>query len=195
MKRIRLPGPATGLSIGLFGGSFNPAHEGHQLVAKTALARLHLDAVWWLVARGNPMKSDHGDPAARLRSAEALTVGFRMRVSDVESRMGLTYSADTIRALRRAAPHTRFVWLMGADNVSRFHMWKDWKTIARCVPIAIIARPGVRISKATVFARQFARARLPERDAASLATRTAPAWIYLRARENSASSTRLRAQA
>ncbi len=194
MNRIRLPGPASGLSIGLFGGSFNPAHEGHRLVARTALVRLRLDAVWWLVARGNPMKSEHGDYETRLRSAARLAGGRRMRVSDLERQLGLTYSADTISTLRRAVPQGRFVWLMGADNLRQFHRWKDWEAIALSVPIAIIGRPGSRISKATAFARRFASARLPEREAPCLAGRTAPAWVYLRARENSTSSTGLRAR-
>ncbi|OYX30462.1 MAG: nicotinic acid mononucleotide adenylyltransferase, partial [Caulobacterales bacterium 32-69-10] len=117
MKRARLPGPAKGLAIGLLGGSFNPAHEGHLLVAETAMKRLKLDQVWWVVARGNPLKSDHGAYAARLASARTMARGAGMRVSDIEAQLGLTYSIDTLRALRKAAPETRFVWLMGADNL------------------------------------------------------------------------------
>lgn len=194
MIRPRLPGPAKGLAIGLFGGSFNPAHEGHLLVAETALRRLKLDEVWWIVARGNPLKSDHGEYAARLASARAIARGAGMRVTDIEAQLGLTYSIDTLRALRKAAPEARFVWLMGADNLAGFPRWKSWEDIARSVPIAVIGRPGARITRATAFARKFARHRLPEADAATLSQARAPAWVYIRVRENAISSTALRAR-
>ena len=192
MKRPRLPGPASGLAIGLFGGSFNPAHEGHLLVAQTALKRLKLDEVWWIVARGNPLKSDHGDYAERLASARDRASGAGMQVTDIEQQLGLTYSVDTLRALIRAAPDARFVWLMGADNLSGFHRWKHWQEIARTVPIAVIGRPGARLVRASYFSRRFAGARLPENRAGTLARMPAPAWTYIRVRENPASSTALR---
>lgn len=195
MKRARLPGPARGLAIGLFGGSFNPAHEGHLLVAQTALKRLKLDEVWWIVARGNPLKSDHGEYAARLDSARAVARGAGMKVTAIENDLGLTYSIDTVRTLRKAAPETRFVWLMGADNLSSFHRWKSWEEIARLLPIAVIARPGARITKASAFSRKFSAARLPEAEAPSLSQTTAPAWVYIRTRESAASSTALRSRA
>ena len=192
MTRPRLPGPARGLAIGLMGGSFNPAHEGHLHVAETALKRLRLDAVWWLVARGNPLKSEHGPYADRLASARDLARRPRMLVSDIEKVLGLTYSADTISVLLAAAPSARFVWVIGADNLQTFHQWKDWEGIAARLPIAVIARPGARISRASPFARKFAYARIPEVSAPLLAHSPAPAWVYLRARENAASSTALR---
>lgn len=192
MIRPRMPGPAKGLAIGLFGGSFNPAHAGHLLVAETARKRLSLDQVWWIVARGNPLKSDHGAYAARLTSARAIARSAGMRVTDLEAQLGLTYSIDTLRALQKAAPDARFVWLMGADNLAGFQRWKDWEEIARSVPIAVIGRPGARITRATAFARKFARHRLPETSAAALSRAGAPAWVYIRVRENPLSSTALR---
>lgn len=194
MTRAQLPGPAKGLAIGLLGGSFNPAHEGHLLAAETAMKRLKLDQVWWVVARGNPLKSDHGDYAARLASARAIAKGPAMRVTDIEARLGLIYSIDTLHALRNAAPEARFVWLMGADNLAGFSRWKNWQEIAQIVPIAVIGRPGARITRATAFARKFARCRLPEAEAAKLAHASAPAWVYIRVRENPLSSTALRGQ-
>ena len=175
------------------GGSFNPAHDGHLHVAETALRRLRLDAVWWLVARGNPLKSEYGSYADRLTSARRLASRPRMHVSDIEAALGLTYSADTIAALQATAPSAQFVWIMGADNLRNFHQWKDWEAIAARLPVAVLARPGARISKASPFARKFASARIPETDAPALARTPAPAWVYLRARESAASSTALRA--
>ncbi|MBY9066057.1 nicotinate (nicotinamide) nucleotide adenylyltransferase [Hyphomonas sp. WL0036] len=195
MTRARLPGSGRGLAIGLFGGSFNPAHAGHLLVAETALVRLDLDAVWWIVARGNPIKSDHGDYSARFASAQKLAGRRHLRATDIEAQLSLTYSVDTISALKKAAPQTRFVWLMGADNLSSFHRWKDWEKIAGMLPIAVIARPGARISKATPFSRKFAAARIPEARARDLSRMIAPAWTYIRVRENPVSSTALRAKA
>lgn len=193
MRRTTLPGPARGLAIGLMGGSFNPAHEGHLHVAETALKRLRLNAVWWIVARGNPLKSDHGSYADRIASARGIANRQKMYVSDIEVELGLTYSADTIATLQAALPSARFVWIMGADNLKTFHKWKDWEAIAARLPMAFIARPGARISKAAPFARKFSHARLRECDGPALARMAAPAWVYLRARESAASSTALRA--
>ncbi len=194
MRRVILPGPANGLAIGLLGGSFNPAHEGHLHVAETAMRRLRLDAVWWIVARGNPLKAEHGDFDARLASARAVAGRHRHHVSDIERVLGRTYSIETIRALKARAPLARFVWLMGGDNVSGFHRWKAWREIAREVPIAIVARPGSRLSKASGFARKFARFHVQEEMAGRLDRLSPPAWVYLRAREHAATSTALRAR-
>lgn len=193
MTRPSLPGPANGRRIGLLGGSFNPAHEGHLHVAASALKRLRLDAVWWIVARGNPLKSEHGSFGDRLASARAMAAAPGMDVTDIERQLDLTYTIDTLRALQEAAPEARFVWLMGADSAATFHLWKDWETIAARMPIAVVSRPGTRLSRALPFTRQFAEARLPERDAARLADCDAPAWVYLRGPGNPLSSTALRA--
>jgi nicotinate-nucleotide adenylyltransferase len=190
--RARLPGPARGLRIGLFGGSFNPAHAGHRHVADTALKRLRLDAVWWIVARGNPLKSGHGSFNERVTSARKTAAGPRQRVSDIEARLGLTYTVDTLAALQRAAPGAHFVWIMGADSAASFHLWKDWRRLAASIPIAIIARPDTRMSRASPFTSRFVRSRIAERSAARLPFLPAPAWVYLRARENPLSSTELR---
>ena len=184
--------PGLGQRIGLFGGSFNPAHEGHMHVAATALERLNLDWVWWIVARGNPLKSDHGDFSARLASAKAIADHPRMRVLDIEHRHELTYSIDTITRFQQRNQTTRFVWLMGGDNLEHFHKWKDWEGIAARAPIAVIARPGAEPGK-SFFETRFADVRLPEEDAVTLADRPAPVWTYLTGEMVNASSTEIRA--
>jgi nicotinate-nucleotide adenylyltransferase len=190
-----LPGPAAGLRIGLLGGSFNPAHSGHAHIAKVALQRLQLDWVWWLVARGNPHKTAHGDFATRFASAKACARHPRMIVSAFEADAGYTYTRDTLAALQARAPTTHFVWLMGADNLRGFHRWTGWHDIAARVPIAVIARPGYGLKARTApFARCYARARLAEPQARQLATLAAPAWTYLKAPFNVQSSTLLRQQ-
>lgn len=133
-------GPLTGL----LGGSFNPAHRGHRRVTLFAIAALGLDEAWWLVSPGNPLKPAAGMAplAARLASAKAISRRAPIRATAIEQQLGTRYTVDTLRALKRRYPKRRFVWLMGADNLAQFHRWKDWRAIAREMPIAVIARPG-----------------------------------------------------
>ena len=180
-----------GQRIGLFGGSFNPAHEGHMHVAMTALRQLQLDWVWWIVARGNPLKSSHGSFNDRLASARMVAKSPRMKVLDIEARLGLTYTADTLAALKVRNRTSRFVWIMGSDNLDNFHHWRDWQTIGQTVPIAIVARPGGRPGNSP-FERRFRNARCPSDCATILANSKTPAWLFLNAPLNRQSSTKLR---
>lgn len=146
MTFLRPPGPvAPGLKIGLLGGSFNPAHEGHRHVADTAIKRLGLNYVWFLVAPQNPLKPVAGmmPLCHRLATAQALAGGDpRLVVSDFERTIGSRYTIDTIKALNARFPLVHFVWLMGSDNLEQFHRWRRWKEIAARLPIAVILRPG-----------------------------------------------------
>jgi nicotinate-nucleotide adenylyltransferase len=141
---IRPPGPVgPGLTIGLLGGSFNPAHEGHRYVSEVARKALDLDAVWWLVTPGNPLKRASELADLLTRAALARKVAPRRDiVTGMEGILGTHYTIDTLRALRRRFPATRFVWLMGSDNLAAFGHWKDWAAIARQVPIVVVRRPG-----------------------------------------------------
>ena len=132
------------MRIGLLGGSFNPPHEGHALITRLALRRLALDRVWWLVTPGNPLKSLTGLPAlkARVEAARRLDVGPRVVVTDIEAQIGSRFTYDTLLWLRQRAPGVHFVWIMGADNLRQFHLWRDWRRIAELVPIAVVDRPG-----------------------------------------------------
>jgi len=190
-----LPPAGRGQRIGLFGGSFNPPHEGHLHVVRTALARLDLDRVWILVTPGNPLK-DHGDLGAlgaRVEAARALFADPRVSVTDIETRAGLVYSRDTVRYLTRRDPSARFVWLMGADNLAHFHRWQDWERIAWTLPIAVIDRPGASFAPLSSPAAQtLAFARVPETRAAVLADLAPPAWVFLHSRQMPHSSTALR---
>lgn len=132
------------MRIGLLGGSFNPAHGGHRAISLLAMHALELDAVWWLVSPGNPLKPKAGMAplVARLASAQAITRGTRIRATTIEAELGTIYTVDTLAALVRRFPQHRFIWLMGADNLKQFHQWRNWRKIARTMPIAVIARPG-----------------------------------------------------
>jgi nicotinate-nucleotide adenylyltransferase len=186
-----------GMSVGLFGGSFNPAHDGHAHVAETALQRLDLDRVVWLVSPQNPLKeaAQTAPLAERMASARSVAPGPRMIVSDFETRAGTRWTIDTLRALKARHPGVRFVWLMGSDNLESFHRWRGWTDIIRMMPVAVVARPGSLLeSRAAPAARRFAGHRVSSREARLLARMEAPAWTYLRAPLNPSSSTALRAK-
>lgn len=191
-----LPPASTRQRIGLFGGSFDPPHEGHMHVAETALKRLGLDQVWWFPTPGNPLKSPPGEYEARLAGVQILTARNKaMRVSDIEQRAHIYYTVDLARLLRAHCQQARLVWIMGSDSLMTFHRWKEWKALAQTLPIAVIARPGATLAARTShFAKVFAEARLPRRMSWQLPLQQAPAWTYLTAPLNAASSTVLRAK-
>lgn len=131
-------------SVGLLGGSFNPAHAGHRHISVEALRRLGLDEVWWLVSPLNPLKDAAGMAplAARVASAAAVARQRHIHVTNLELRLGTRFAVDTVAALQRRYPNVRFIWLMGADNLAQFHRWSRWRGLAARVPIAVLARPG-----------------------------------------------------
>ena len=181
--------------IGLLGGSFNPAHGGHRRISLFARRALGLDAVWWLVSPGNPLKPRAGMAplAARLGSARKQARRAPIVPTAIERELGTRFTLDTLRALRRRYPKARFVWLMGSDNLAQFHRWRRWREIARTMPIAVIARPGYDArAAASPAAAWLGRYR---RSAASLKHRagwSAPALIYLRFDPDFRSATALR---
>jgi nicotinate-nucleotide adenylyltransferase len=185
------------MRIGLLGGSFNPPHEGHALITRLALRRLGLDRVWWLVTPGNPLKSLTGLPAlkARVEAARRLDVGPRVVVTDIEAQIGSPFTYDTLLWLRQRAPGVHFVWIMGADNLRQFHLWRHWRRIAELVPIAVVDRPGSTLTAISSPAgAALAAFRVPERDAAHFATMRPPALLFLHGPRSRLSSTALRAE-
>jgi nicotinate-nucleotide adenylyltransferase len=184
-------------SVGLLGGSFNPAHAGHRHIAELALKLLGLDEVWLLVSPQNPLKPVAGMAAAaqRLASARA-SVGRhpRLRATAIEQALGTRYTADTLAALRRRFPLTRFVWLMGADNLLQLSRWERWTDIFGAAPVAILDRgPYSLKALAAKAAHRFARNRVDAAGAHGLAQRTPPAWVFLHTRLHPASATAIRA--
>ncbi|MBD3847139.1 nicotinate-nucleotide adenylyltransferase [Bosea sp. SSUT16] len=198
MEHLRLPPFAPGLRIGLFGGTFNPAHDGHRMASVTALQRLQLDRIWWLVTPGNPLKNNSNLPslAERIRFGRKLADHARIHVTGIEARLRTRYTADTLRALKRRCPGVRFVWIMGSDNLASFHRWNEWRAIARMMPIAVVDRPGSTHSAiASPAANWMSRWRIPESEGAALARIHPPAWVFLHGRRSDLSSTKLRRQA
>ncbi len=183
------------MAVGLYGGSFNPVHAGHLHVARTALRRLGLDRVVWLVSPQNPLKPSAGtaDLDARVAETRLSAHGPSMIVSDIERRIGTRYTLDTVRWLKARFPGVRFVWIMGADSLAGFHHWRGWADLAKEVPVVVISRPGAATrSRFSPVARRFAGSRLAPGAAGTLAARTPPAWIYLPAPFHAVSSTALR---
>jgi nicotinate-nucleotide adenylyltransferase len=184
-----------GMTVGLYGGSFNPAHEGHAHVAETALTRLGLDRLIWLVSPQNPLKSGHETEALerRIAAVRRYAASPSMIVADAETRMGSQYTIDTVRVLKARFPGVRFVWVMGADSLASFHRWRGWTQIMSQLPVAVVSRPWTGLkSRFSPAARRFAHARIPAAAARTLPYRTAPAWVYLPGPLSFASSTALR---
>ncbi|MFP1630763.1 nicotinate-nucleotide adenylyltransferase [Zhengella sp. ZM62] len=195
---LRMPATAPGLRVGLFGGSFNPPHAGHALVAEIALRRLALDQLWWIVTPGNPLKDNANlaPLAQRVAASEAVKPGPKVKVTAFEAAHSVRYTADTLALVKARKPGVRFVWIMGADNLRSFHRWQRWREIARTFPIAVIDRPGDTLSfLSSRMAKTFAGARIDEADAPRLAFLDPPAWTFIHGPRSSMSSTQLRAQA
>ncbi len=192
---LRMPHVERGMAVGIFGGSFNPPHAGHALVAEISLRRLRLDQLWWLVTPGNPLKDvkELAPLARRLAQSEAITPDPRIKVTAFEAAHRIRYTADTLELATRRNPGVNFVWIMGADSLAGFHRWQRWRDIMAIMPIAVIDRPGATLSfLSSVTAKAFSRARIDEDQAARLARTPAPAWTFIHGPRSSLSSTALR---
>jgi nicotinate-nucleotide adenylyltransferase len=184
------------MRVGLLGGSFNPAHEGHRHVAETAMRRLRLDQVWLLVSPGNPLKPANGmaSPAQRLASARGIADGRRIVATAVEAHLHTRYTVDTLRKLKIRFPRTRFVWLMGADNLVQLPAWNAWMDISRHTLFAVLPRPTYNPrALAGQAAQRLRRNRRLARNAPALAGMAVPAWVFLTVRQNTISATEIRA--
>jgi nicotinate-nucleotide adenylyltransferase len=195
---LTMPHVEPGMVVGLFGGSFNPPHEGHRLVAEIAIRSLGLDQLWWMVTPGNPLKSRRqlAPLNERIVQSEILFPNPKIRVTAFELTLGSTYTAQVLAHVKARHPDVHFVWIMGADNLRDFHRWQNWQAIARTFPIAVIDRPGSTLSfLSSKMARTFDYARVEERAAGRLALMPAPAWTFIHGPRSPLSSTALRRQA
>jgi len=190
------PGPIAtpGQRIGLLGGSFDPPHEGHVHITRWALRTLGLDAVWWLVSPGNPLKRNGPAPIGRrVAACRRLVRHPRVHVTDIEAHLGTRYTADTLAHLSARYPGVRLVWLMGSDNLASFHRWERWDRIMAHHPVAVLSRPGRQVlASLSPAGRRFARWRLPQHAARLVAAGPAPRWTLLTGPMSGASSTAIR---
>jgi nicotinate-nucleotide adenylyltransferase len=196
-RYLRMPHVERGMQVGLFGGSFNPPHAGHALVADIALRRLALDQLWWMVTPGNPLKSvrELAPLAERLRLSEAIARNPRIKVTAFEAAYHVRYTSDTLALVREKNPGVDFVWIMGADSLRDFHRWQRWREIMMTFPIAVIDRPGSTLSfLSSVVAKAFDHARVDEAYAPRLAHMRAPAWTFIHGPRSLLSSSAIRRQ-
>lgn len=192
--RYELPYARAGQVIGLLGGSFDPAHEGHAHITREALKRFGLDQVWWLVSPGNPLKAKGpADLTRRMEQARQVMDHPRVKISDFEAQTGTRYTAQTIAKLQEQRPDLNFVWLMGADNLVQFDQWQDWQEIMTRVPVGVLARPRRRISaRSSKTARVFRKYRLDASDSQLLGHCPPPCWCFLNVPLVALSSTMIR---
>lgn len=191
----RQPNLWANCTVGLLGGSFNPAHEGHRHISLYALKLLGLDAVWWMVSPQNPLKAAKGMASREERIASALAASNHpdIYVTDIEQQIDTRYTADTLAALKQRFPGTNFIWLMGTDNLLQIHHWKDWETIFKLVPVAVFDRPprGNNIRSCRAHER-FRSSLLPQDQAQLLKTIQPPVWTILHIPLNEQSATHIR---
>ncbi|PLW76416.1 nicotinate-nucleotide adenylyltransferase [Cohaesibacter celericrescens] len=193
-----LPPVSPGMKVGLYGGSFNPAHDGHRHVAITALRRLGLDRIWCLVTPGNPLKDISALPTLETRlSGTAQVMNHpKIDITGAEKKAGTRYTAETLDWIQLRTRGIDLVWVMGADNLKQFHKWQRWQDILTRIPVAIIDRPGYSLSPLyATAAHHFAHARIPSHREKALATMACPAWTFLYGPRSNLSSTALRQSA
>ena len=194
-NRMDSPRPVATVRTGLLGGSFNPAHGGHRRITRFAIDALGLDEAWWLVSPGTPLKpsDDMASLMERLRSAQVQSRRAPIVPTAIELELDTRYTLDTLRKIVRRFPRRQFVWLMGADNLAQFHLWKGWREIARTMPIAVIARPGY--NEPAMKSPAMAWLRRYRVSAATFRKRgrwSAPALVFLRFDPDQRSATAIR---
>ena len=188
-----LPQPKMGQTIGLFGGSFNPAHDGHTDVSQYTIKTMGLDEIWWLVSPQNPLKSttDMAPLNTRIQSCIDQTKTMdHIRILGLETLLKTQYTVDTIQALQNRFHDVRFVWIMGADNLETLPQWKNWQALWHAIPIAIVKRHGYEYTPLnTPVLQEYASCESPPE---TLAEKQAPAWAMLAMPPNPISSTHIR---
>lgn len=134
------------MEIGIFGGSFDPIHTGHAMVASYMAQCAGLDEVWLMVSPENPLKSGRRmapEPDRLAMCGLVAAESSRLRVCDLETRLPLpSYTYRTLERLREQYPQHRFHLLVGADNWLLFDRWKNGDDILRHHPVIVYPRPG-----------------------------------------------------
>ena len=189
----------TRLKIGLVGGSFNPAHDGHIHVTLEARKKLGLDQIWWLVSPQNPLKStlDMAPLTKRLANARKVATPYPfLRVMAPEARLQKNYTYNTLKFLSKTAPLARFVWIMGADNMDQFNNWYRYRDVIRLLPIAVIDRPSYSLRAIAVGRCLLQRRNEVSKMRHAIATRSVklPGWCFITGQHNTTSATTIRKQ-
>ena len=179
--------------VGILGGTFDPPHEGHLFISKFAKIKLDVGEVWWIVTTTNPLKKNKVDYKKRLRKVKRFLMNHHIKVLEIQDLSKNTYTVDLLEYLFKKFPHKKFVWLMGADNLFSFHLWRDWKKIFYNIPIAIFDRPpySLSISKAKAIL-YFKEDRINSKLSRNLKFMKPPKWLFLTGLTNLQSSTKIR---
>ena len=183
------------MKIGLLGGSFNPAHSGHIYISNEALKRLELDEVWWLVSPQNPLKSNSISAPLRIRldNARSMAKGHNIRVEDLETKFKTNFTSKTLEFIIKRYGGSKFVWLMGADNLVEINQWFNWKNIFQIMPVAVFNRGVYSYSVINSIAGKYYFSKLHKtKDSNSIFDKPLPAWQFLHINKNPISSTLLR---
>ena len=183
-----------GLTIGLLGGSFDPPHEGHIHISKTAIKIFNLSKLWWLVSPRNPIKDKPpSNISNRLLASKRIMVHPSVIITDIEKKLKTKYTFQTLIKIKKMYPATRFIWIMGADNLINFHHWKNWDWIMKNIPIGVMARPRDQIKAGlSPAAIRFSKYRLPREKSLLLPYLSPPVWTLVTGSMKNISSTKLR---
>ena len=183
-----------GLTIGLLGGSFDPPHEGHVHITKISIKIFNLSRLWWLVSPGNPVKDKiPSDINKRLLASKQIMEHPSVGITDIEKKLQTKFTFQTLIKMKKLYPGTRFVWLMGADNLVNFHHWKNWDWIMKNVPVGVLARPNEQIKAGlSPAATRFGKYRLPKEKSFLLPYISPPAWTLVTGPMRNISSSKLR---
>ncbi len=179
--------------IGILGGTFDPPHEGHLFISKFAKIKLDVGEVWWIVTTTNPLKKNKVDYKKRLKKVKRFLMNHHIKVLEIQDLSKNTYTVDLLEYLFKKFPHKKFIWLMGADNLFSFHLWRNWKKIFYNIPIAIFDRPpySLSISKAKAIL-YFKEDRINSKLSRNLKFMKPPKWLFLTGLTNLQSSTKIR---
>ena len=183
------------MKIGILGGSFNPAHKGHLYISNIALKLLQLDEIWWLVSPQNPLKHSFikNSIKERVYAARKISKGYKIRVEDLESRFNTNLTAKTLKILLERYRGTRFIWLMGADNLNEMNKWFSWKNIFNTMPIAVFDRGVYSYSIINSIAGKRYFSNLHKRkNSTSIFNTPLPSWKFIHNSKNPLSSTNIR---
>ena len=179
--------------VGILGGTFDPPHEGHLFISKFAKMKLDISEVWWIVSTTNPLKKNIVDYRKRLQKVKNFLANHHIKVLEIQDLSKNIYTVDLLEYLFKKFPQKKFIWLMGADNLLNFHLWRDWKKIFYNIPIAIFDRPSysLNISK-TKTILHFKEDRINSKLSKDLKFMKPPKWLFVTGLTNPQSSTKIR---
>ena len=183
------------MKIGILGGSFNPAHEGHLYISNIALKIFKLDEIWWLVSPQNPLKPAFKEKNIKERVNHAKNISNRskIRVEDLETKFNTNLTSKTLQILVERYAGTKFIWLMGADNLKEIDKRFNWKTIFNTMPIAVFDRGVYSYSTINSIAGKRYFSKLHKRkNSKSIFEKCPPSWQFIRNSKNSISSSDIR---